>query len=33
MEPKTYPDGVTSWIDTEQRDLEAAQRFYGGLFR
>lgn len=32
MEPKTYPDGVTSWIDTEQRDLEAAQRFYGGLF-
>ena len=27
MEPKTYPDGVTSWIDTEQQDLEAAQRF------
>ena len=32
MEPKTYPEGVPSWVDTEQRDLEAAKRFYGGLF-
>ena len=32
MEPKTYPEGVPSWVDTEQRDLEAAMRFYGGLF-
>jgi len=31
MEPRTYPDGVPSWIDTEQRDVDAAQRFYGGL--
>jgi uncharacterized protein len=33
MEPRTYPDGVLSWIDIEQGDLEAAKRFYGGLFR
>ena len=32
MEAKTYPEGVPSWVDTEQRDLEAAKRFYGGLF-
>ena len=32
MEPRTYPDGVLSWIDTDQPDVEAAQRFYGGLF-
>lgn len=32
MKPKTYPEGVPSWVDTEQRDLEAAKRFYGGLF-
>jgi uncharacterized protein len=31
-EPKTYPHGVTCWIDTEQPDLQAASRFYGGLF-
>jgi uncharacterized protein len=30
--PRTYPQGVTSWIDTEQPDLEAARRFYTGLF-
>jgi uncharacterized protein len=29
---RTYPDGVTSWIDLECPDLEAAQAFYGGLF-
>lgn len=32
MEPRTYPEGVLSWIDIEQADLEAAKRFYGGLF-
>ena len=30
--PRTYPQGVTSWIDTEQPDPEAASRFYGELF-
>ena len=29
---RTYPHGVTCWIDSEQPDLEAASRFYGGLF-
>lgn len=29
---RTYPHGVTSWIDTEQPDLEAAEQFYRGLF-
>ena len=29
---RTYPEGVTSWIDIERRDVEAAQAFYGGLF-
>jgi predicted enzyme related to lactoylglutathione lyase len=27
-----YPVGVPCWIDTSQRDLEGATRFYGGLF-
>jgi uncharacterized protein len=31
-EPRTYPHGVTCWIDTEQPDLQAASRFYSGLF-
>jgi predicted enzyme related to lactoylglutathione lyase len=31
-EPRTYPHGVTCWIDTEQPDLRAASRFYSGLF-
>jgi len=31
-ELRTYPHGVTSWIDTEQPDLEAARVFYAGLF-
>jgi uncharacterized protein len=31
-ELRTYPHGVTCWIDTEQPDLHAASRFYGGLF-
>ena len=31
-EPRTYPHGVTCWIDTEQHDPQAASRFYAGLF-
>ncbi|SEO41972.1 VOC family protein [Trujillonella endophytica] len=31
-QPRTYPHGVTCWIDTEQPDPAAAARFYGGLF-
>ena len=30
--PRTYPQGVTSWIDTEQPDPEAAVAFYSELF-
>ncbi|AGZ41514.1 VOC family protein [Actinoplanes friuliensis] len=29
---RTYPHGVTSWIDTEQPDPRAAAEFYGALF-
>jgi uncharacterized protein len=29
---RTYPQGVPSWVDTDQRDPRAAQEFYGGLF-
>ncbi|MFD0360658.1 VOC family protein [Nocardia sp. GCM10030253] len=29
---RTYPAGVTSWIDVEQHDVAAAQAFYAGLF-
>jgi uncharacterized protein len=29
---RTYPHGVTCWIDTAQPDPEAAARFYAGLF-
>jgi uncharacterized protein len=29
---RTYPHGVTSWIDTEQPDPAAAAEFYGALF-
>jgi predicted enzyme related to lactoylglutathione lyase len=29
---RTYPHGVTCWIDTEQPDPAAASRFYAGLF-
>ena len=31
-EQRTYPEGVTSWIDTEQADVDAAADFYSGLF-
>jgi uncharacterized protein len=27
-----YPAGVPCWIDTAQRDVDAAMRFYGSLF-
>ncbi len=29
---RTYPAGVTSWIDVEADDVADAQRFYGALF-
>lgn len=29
---RTYPEGVTSWIDVEQPDLAAARAFYSELF-
>ncbi len=29
---RTYPHGVTSWIDTNQPDVDAARVFYAGLF-
>ncbi|GAA3287936.1 VOC family protein [Dactylosporangium vinaceum] len=29
---RTYPPGVTCWIDTEQPDVAAAAGFYGRLF-
>jgi predicted enzyme related to lactoylglutathione lyase len=32
MSARSYPEGVPSWVDVEQRDLEAALSFYGGLF-
>lgn len=32
MSGRTYPAGVPSWVDTEQPDVDAAVRFYGGLF-
>jgi predicted enzyme related to lactoylglutathione lyase len=32
MPARTYPHGVTCWVDTEQPDLEAASHFYRGLF-
>jgi hypothetical protein len=32
MTDQTYPPGVLCWVDTEQQDVEAATKFYGGLF-
>lgn len=32
LPPRTYPHGVTCWIDTEQPDPTAACAFYGELF-
>jgi uncharacterized protein len=31
-EPRTYPHGVPSWVDTIAHDLDGARRFYAGLF-
>ena len=31
-ELRTYPHGVTCWVDTGQPDLDAARRFYADLF-
>ncbi|MET0788392.1 MAG: VOC family protein [Cellulomonas sp.] len=28
---RTYPPGVTSWVDIEQRDVERAKEFYGAV--
>lgn len=28
---RTYPAGVTSWVDVDQQDVEAAKQFYGEL--
>jgi predicted enzyme related to lactoylglutathione lyase len=28
---RTYPSGVTSWVDVESPDMEATKRFYAGL--
>jgi uncharacterized protein len=30
--PRTYPEGVTCWVDIEEPDVEEAARFYGVLF-
>jgi uncharacterized protein len=30
--PRTYPEGVTSWVDVHGPDLDVARAFYGGLF-
>jgi predicted enzyme related to lactoylglutathione lyase len=30
-EPRTYPEGVTSWVDVATSDLGQAQAFYGEL--
>ncbi|HWJ85195.1 MAG TPA: VOC family protein [Cellulomonas sp.] len=30
-EQRTYPPGVTSWVDIEQRDVERAKAFYGAV--
>ena len=29
---RTYPDGVTCWVDIDEPDVEEAARFYGALF-
>jgi predicted enzyme related to lactoylglutathione lyase len=30
--PRTYPEGVTCWVDIEESDVEEAARFYSVLF-
>ncbi len=31
-EPRNYPHGVTSWVDTEQGNVDAGRRFYEAVF-
>jgi predicted enzyme related to lactoylglutathione lyase len=31
-EPRTYPEGVTCWVEFEHGDVDTATRFYGALF-
>lgn len=31
-EARTYPHGVTCWVDVAQPDVDTAVQFYGGLF-
>ena len=31
-EPRSYPEGVTCWVDVDEADVEEAARFYGVLF-
>lgn len=30
--PRTYPEGVSCWVDIEVDDVAEAARFYGALF-
>jgi uncharacterized protein len=30
--PRSYPAGVTSWVDVAHDDVDGARAFYGGLF-
>ena len=30
--PRTYPEGVSCWVDIEEADVDEAARFYGALF-
>jgi uncharacterized protein len=30
--PRTYPEGVSCWVDIEEAEVEEAARFYGALF-
>ena len=32
VEPRTYPPGVTSWVDVTHPDVDTATAFYGPLF-
>ena len=32
MTQRTYPEGVTCWVDLEVADVEDAAAFYGALF-
>ena len=32
MTPRTYPEGVTCWVDLEADDVDEAAGFYGSLF-